>query len=262
MLITDSFVYIHMSKTGGTFVTAMLERIYKTRTKPNFLKKIRNKIFGAPQPKMLNTFKHGTCSDIPSEYSHLPIFSTIRNPYDRYVSEFEFQKAKDMDPKNWPTNMEVRKFFLENPDISFEEYVKWRCTHDLKPFQKAKKNTEKGYPGTQTRLLIQYYGKNPIKLFEKVVTTSISREEFLSECFDIKFIHMENLNTELVSVLEDFGLSRKSLDFIINQPKIRPPKSQRSDEQKWEKYYTPELKEFVREKDRIFFKIFPEYDDY
>jgi hypothetical protein len=29
---------------------------------------------------------------------------------------------------------------------------------------------------------------------------------------------------------------------------------------KWEKYYTPELKAFVREKEDLLFTLFPEYD--
>jgi hypothetical protein len=34
----------------------------------------------------------------------------------------------------------------------------------------------------------------------------------------------------------------------------------RRNDQNWEKYYTPALKKFIREKDWVLFEMFPEFD--
>jgi hypothetical protein len=41
---------------------------------------------------------------------------------------------------------------------------------------------------------------------------------------------------------------------------VLPQGKGRGKDQKWEKYYTPELKELVRKKDWLLFELFPEFD--
>lgn len=69
MIVTDDLVYVHMPKTGGTFVTHALSQVHKLHPR---------KYGGltALQPK------HGTCHDIPADHRHKTILSTIRNPFD------------------------------------------------------------------------------------------------------------------------------------------------------------------------------------
>jgi hypothetical protein len=100
MIITDKFVYIHMPKTGGTFVSTLLEKIHTARgdgivrrradekpkfslsslwsSKPTFL-------ILANQQDNGDWNQHGTTAQIPAEHRHKPVLTTIRNPYDRYV---------------------------------------------------------------------------------------------------------------------------------------------------------------------------------
>ncbi len=67
MIVTNHFVYIHTSRTGGTFLNKlMLEHVHGAR--------------------MLQY--HGHLGDLPSEYSHLPVIGFVRNPWDWYVSMF------------------------------------------------------------------------------------------------------------------------------------------------------------------------------
>ncbi|MDA0707281.1 MAG: hypothetical protein O2805_11885 [Proteobacteria bacterium] len=67
MIVTDHFVYIHTSRTAGTFLNKlMLEHV--------------------PGAHMLQY--HGHLRDLPAEYSHLPVIGFVRNPWDWYVSMF------------------------------------------------------------------------------------------------------------------------------------------------------------------------------
>jgi hypothetical protein len=67
MIVTDHFVYLHVSRSGGTFLNKL----------------IRQHVPGA---RMLQY--HGHLKDLPAEYSHLPVIGFVRNPWDWYVSMF------------------------------------------------------------------------------------------------------------------------------------------------------------------------------
>ena len=67
MIVTDHFVYIHVSRSGGTFLNKlMFEHV--------------------PGARMIQY--HGHLKDLPAEYSHLPVIGFVRNPWDWYVSMF------------------------------------------------------------------------------------------------------------------------------------------------------------------------------
>ena len=79
MVISDHFVYIHLPKTGGTFIRRML------------VNKFLPKTWKAKELKG----GHLVISDIPPTHADLPIFGFVRNPYDWYVSWYYHQKNKD-----------------------------------------------------------------------------------------------------------------------------------------------------------------------
>lgn len=73
MIVTDHFIYIHVSRTGGTFLNKlMLSRM--------------------PGARMLQY--HGHLEDLPAEYAHLPVIGFARNPWDWYVSMFNDYRRK------------------------------------------------------------------------------------------------------------------------------------------------------------------------
>ena len=67
MIITKYFVYIHTSRTAGTFLNKLiLEHV--------------------PGARMLQY--HGHLRDLPGRFSHLPVIGFVRNPWDWYISMF------------------------------------------------------------------------------------------------------------------------------------------------------------------------------
>ena len=73
MLITGKFVFLHLHKSGGTFVNRYVRKVF-------------------PQAKMIGY--HLPYSEIPQVYAHLPVFGLVRNPWSYYVSWFTFQTEK------------------------------------------------------------------------------------------------------------------------------------------------------------------------
>lgn len=70
MIIAEKFVYLHLHKSGGTFVNECLMRF-------------------CPGARMLGY--HLPRRMIPDEFDHLPVLGFVRNPWSYYVSWFAFQ---------------------------------------------------------------------------------------------------------------------------------------------------------------------------
>jgi hypothetical protein len=73
MIVTDRMVFLHLHKSGGTFVNAMLLRC-------------------VPSARPIGY--HFPYRELPAEYRELPVVGTVRNPWDYYVSWYYFQAAQ------------------------------------------------------------------------------------------------------------------------------------------------------------------------
>ncbi len=126
MVITDKFVYIHKPKTGGTFVTDALLKVYDGKwnlfvhAKLTLLKAVRFK--NHLGELILTANKHGGCLDIPAGYREKLIVSTIRNPFDYYVSQYEFGWWKRKEWHRYYKKFdEFKKYSASFPNLSFKQ---------------------------------------------------------------------------------------------------------------------------------------------
>src|SRR5437879_4149254 len=65
MIVTDKFVFVHLPRSGGTFVSEVIRKFFPSAHE-----------IGYHLPRTL----------LPAEYSHLPVLGAVRNPWDFYVS--------------------------------------------------------------------------------------------------------------------------------------------------------------------------------
>ncbi len=73
MIVTDHFVFIHVSRSGGTF--------------------LNNLILGEfPGARMIQY--HGRLEDLPPAHSRLPVIGFVRNPWDWYLSMHQDYRRK------------------------------------------------------------------------------------------------------------------------------------------------------------------------
>ena len=72
MIVTDRFVFLHLHKSGGSFVNRFLLESMPTARQIGY---------------------HLPRAYIPADARHLPILGTVRNPWDYYVSWYSFQQA-------------------------------------------------------------------------------------------------------------------------------------------------------------------------
>ena len=259
MLITDDFIYIHMPKTGGTFVTDVITRLHESAVAENVIVRLVSGIRGRKRLlSLIDIQKHGTCSEIPREYRGRTILATIRNPYDRYVSIYEFGLWRSI-PDFFGSPEIARQVYPHFPNLSFAEFVhlammpNWRIKNtNFAPEESL---------GRQTRDFVRYFFHNPGYTFSAIDQPSIQTQQYKEYLFDnIHFIHTNNLNRELADFLISIGYAPSDLAFILQKDKVFPPRGGRTEKQPWQAYYTPELKQEVRTRDRLVFDMFAEFD--
>jgi hypothetical protein len=77
---------------------------------------------------------------------------------------------------------------------------------------------------------------------------------------NLNFIFQDNLNAELYDFLLAHGYDAEEIAFLPTAGKINPHEGGRRDEQHWTTYYTPELKALIRQRERLLFAMFPQFD--
>jgi hypothetical protein len=71
MIVTDQFVHVHLHKAGGSFVNAFVRQFY---------------------PSAHFVGYHYPLGLLPTQWRHLPVLGSVRNPWDWYVSYYSFQQ--------------------------------------------------------------------------------------------------------------------------------------------------------------------------
>ena len=259
MIITDKFVYIHMPKTGGSFVTDALFQLYDFKW--NKWEHIKLATFQQRKKKASNGWiaitagKHFGCSKIPDEYSNLPILTTIRNPFDYYVSQYEFGWWKR---KQWFKYYQALPGFNDRykdfPNLSFRQFMQLMCEAFNPPG--ARDLEDDNTPGRYSFEFINMYFKDPQSCYPKISENYASSEEIQQDMFKVHFIFTRYLNDQLHEYLLDAGYPEEDISFITTKEKVLPLGKGRSKTQKWQQYYDAELLELVAKKDAFLFRLF------
>lgn len=262
MVITDKFVYIHKPKTGGTFVTDALLKLYDGKwnllmhAKLATLKVIRYKNqFGT---LIFTADKHGGCSHIPEGHLHKTIVSTIRNPYDYYVSQYEFGWWKR---KEWLKYYSQFPWFKQKfpsfPAISFRQFME--LMHLAFNPQGFIDFEDPASPGRNTFEFIEMYFKSPSNSYNKISVDYAQSGLIRDDMYPVKFIFTHKLNQQLYEFLCKMDYPQDKIEFILKKEKVLPQGKGRNAKQDWRQYYTDDLIDLVRKKDAFLFSIFPEF---
>ncbi len=170
MILSKYFVFIHLPKTGGTFIKKILIDYAPDEWK------VRKP--GARERKYCTDPNHPTIRDIPAEYIGLPIFGFIRNPWDWYVSWYEFLKLDGENPLfNAASNFGKRDF---------------------------------------RETLLNLYDNNEIKNADSGIYSWYFSESFGNDPSQVKFLKFEQLREDLIEALTDILSVPLSMSGAIN----------------------------------------------
>jgi hypothetical protein len=256
MVITDQFVYIHLPKTGGTFVAKALRRLFDGQ---------RRLFIDTSTPEGCAELgvisKHQTVREIPAAHAGKPIAFTVRNPFDHYVSYFEFGWWKSH-PGDTFDEEAIRSLYPHYPGITFAEYLvahfDWRfLSRQYAPEPMAARLRSAGI-GPLTYDYVRFLLPRPDTILQDVPERLLNGR-FREELPDIRFLRQETLNRDLHAFLASMSFPPESTRFILEMEKAYPAggRSRRSSD--WRSYYTDDLRRLVRAHEWFLFSLFPEY---
>lgn len=231
MIVTDHFIYIHYNKTGGTFVT-------------HHVKDWARRNGYAIQDRNGQGWKHAGVSriaELPYELRDLPICAGMRNPFDLYVSDYEF-KYWQLKHSNW---------LIPRDDMPFHAWMghihDYPCRRNIadEVYDTAR---AKGH-GYLTMDFALVFADDPVKALT-------SKRAFKAALNKINWMHTETLNADLAALLN--SIQPRSGDFVLDQPRKFPLEGGRGNND-WEPYYSDELKAQVLTRDAWLFEVFDEY---
>ena len=296
MLLGERFTYIHEPKTGGTFVSHVLSQLHgglvdirASRLRapalrlalpslafhPERLRATRHAANGAlaAYGPMYNWNDHGTCSEIPIGHRSRTILATVRNPLETYVSMFLFGwwKRPEYIADYERTVPDFRARYRDFPDVSFRQYIE--LLHAGCSLARTRDPDDATGIGYLTERFVRFYFRLPRRLAvrpdpERVLTAveeSVESDRVRDQMFDVHFIRTSNLNADLADFLHGVGYRAEDLAFVKNLERIVPTGGARTEVverpgRDWREWYTPELYELVRKRERLIFWLFPDLD--
>lgn len=259
MIITDEFVYIHMPKTGGTFVEAALRRLLGGRGACYI-----DTATGAGRELLgLTGDQHQTVSEIPLAHRDKPIAFTVRNPFDHHVSFFEFGWWKTH-PADTFDESAMRSVYPHYPAIRFEEYLS--AFYDLPLLHPGyvsaalARNLAAQNVGPLTYEYLRFLFQRPREILDDLpgLCSSGRLRERLS---GVHFLAQESLNLSLYEFLVTMGYEPEVARFVLSMGRVYPEDRPRRRSPEWRSYYTPELLRLVRSREWLLFSLFPRYEE-
>ncbi len=220
MLVTDKFVFVHLPRSGGTFVSEVIRKFFPSAHE-----------IGYHFPREL----------LPREYSHLPVLGTVRNPWEFYVSWYHHV---------WPRDAAsvLVSWMSENGRLGFIGTIRNALNLGV--------NDER--LDVLIEMLpeqVDYRRRNIPNItkdaMRRVRGTGVGYYTFrfnhlFGNADDVFFCRLETLRQDLVAFFEGIGAATDELrDYVL-----RLDKKNTAEYADVPTYYTTELAELVRIRDR------------
>ncbi len=225
MLILDKYILLNFPKTGSTFAREALKEIHKERKKKIiyqpyriFNKNFRKSLF-IKELMLPSTFnpsikgQHGGFYQIPNEFKHKEIVSTIRNPLNRLLSIYN---CKWWVGNNLLENSLREKYFPQFPNLNLIDFIKYR---DLLEEQILPEVGKYGL-GFQSIRFIKMYSRNPKITISRINSDREVKNAFFNDLKRIFFLKQENLTNDLIAYLRNKEYSSSELMTIKNKEKV------------------------------------------
>ena len=249
MIITEDFVLLNFPKTGTSFTRKIIKKVYKDKCEevlfPYFY---NNRPTGDMHP-------HASYSRIPTEHRRKTILSIVRNPFDRYVSQF-FYKQWLKEP---PASKEILKDIYPNfPKMEFIDFLDM-----VDRFQKKNIfarhnmtcNTDTDI-GLHTIQFAVFHSINPQDALEELIQ---GKSNPLLKIPKIKFLRQEFLRDDLMDFLVGLHCDKEqSIKKIISSEEDENV-SRLPQERDWRQYWTADLLNIYSQKEQLLLNVFPEY---
>jgi hypothetical protein len=262
MLISKEFVFIHMPKTGGTFVHGVFKKIIKEYKRKHpldwyfnrFLYRLKlvrpiyqklDNIEYHDYPNHLVRGQHAGVNYIPKQFKNLPVISVKRDPVEQFISNYYFRWWERIPYLNYKL---LIKLFPSFPNLSNVEYFELAYVHEMNFF------FQKDYRediGVLSWHFIRMYCKDPMFVYKNINADNF--EKFKADYFvEVKFFEMQDLNESIKKYIENTSFAEYAHHFVKSD-RIYPPGSKPELERQ---EITFELKKRIKEKEWLLYRYF------
>lgn len=219
MIVTPQFVFLHLHKSGGTFVNEFLLR---------FIPNARQ--VGYHLPREL----------IPTALRHLPVLGFVRSPWSYYVSWYAFQRSR-------PQPNALFLTLSQNGSLDFAATIERMLTldEDLNLLDHVLHALPTQYTGRGLNL--PSFALAPIRGSGLGFFSFLFRYMFGAET-TVRIEKSEELREQLPAMLKSVGtpLSVQALEYLQSAPRANT-----SEHGEIASYYSKSLSELVRRKDAL-----------
>lgn len=219
MIVTQRFVFIHLHKSGGSFINDCLLR---------FVPNARS--IGYHLPRLL----------IPAEAAHLPVLGFVRNPWSYYVSWYNFQARR-------PAPNAMFNILSDNGRLGFDATVRnmleLGCGSARLTALLAAMPAHYGNSG----LNVPAFALAPIRN-SGLGFYSFLYEYLYGDLSSMTVERAEDLRLKLLEYLESVGhrVTHAMNDFVMDAAPLNT-----SEHAPYMDYYSNELRDLVAEKDAV-----------
>jgi hypothetical protein len=220
MIITDKFVFVHLPRSGGTFVSEVIRKFF---------------------PSAHEIGHHLPREFLPKEYSRLPVLGTIRNPWEFYVSLYHYVWPKDAASilVSWMSENGKLGFRGSIPNLlnlgvnderldALIEMLPERLDYSNRHIPAVTKDAMRRVRGTGAG----YY--------------TLRFNQMFGNADDVLFCRLETLRDDLVAFFEGIGVATDELRNYV----LSSEKKNTAEHLHYSIYYTPELADLVLIRDR------------
>lgn len=192
MIVTDRLVFLHLHKSGGTFVNALLLRCVPSARPVGY---------------------HYPYRELPSEYRALPVVGTVRNPWAYYVSWYHFQASL-------PEPNILFRLCSDERRLGFEGTI--RNLVCLSEDEARLELLEKGLPETYAKRGLNLTKSSVAELRERGVGFySFLYERLYAGADQPRILRMEQLREDLREALTLLGeINECANQFIEQAPRL------------------------------------------
>ena len=220
MVVTDKFVFVHLPRSGGTFVSGVISKFF---------------------PSAQEIGHHLPREFLPKEYAHLPVFGTVRNPWEFYVSLYHYVWPKD-------ASSILASWMSENGRLGFKGSIRnilnlgandkrLDVLIDMLPDEVDYSRTHIPNVNKDTMRRVRGAG---------VGYYTFRFNQMFGNTDDMFFCRLETLRQDLVSFFERIGAATDELRaYVLDSERVNA-----AEHLHYSTYYTPELAELVSIRDQ------------
>jgi hypothetical protein len=191
--------------------------------------------------------QHGCYCQIPAVYANREVVTVVRNPYDRFLSAYEFRWWEKYPPV--PDSI-LAEYFPLFPDLAIDDYVrldKYAMIHGRLGGREVS-----GKIGNQTIQFIQMFFKNPEDVLDSISDEYIDSDSVFEDIATITFLRQEKLNEELATFLKLKGFSKEEVKYVRQLDRVNVTPKRAPDRYE---LWTENALDYIEQNERMIFRI-------